>query len=555
MIIKLSLIFLITICAAILLAKYIKFISYGHHRARFRVSGLLESRILSECGIQEGYQTWQGYLLSALYISLVALVISFFVFVFQGHLPLNPQGYSGLSLSFAFNIAVSFVTTTNWQEYQGEITLSHLSHMILTVVAFVSTTTGMCCGIALIKALCTERSHDRSVDDFGNFWVDFIRILLFVLFPTCLIIALIFIACGIVQNFSEYTSIVTLAGAKQIIPQGPIAAFESISIFGVNGGGLFGANSGHPFENPTPLTNLLQMILMLVIPSSIIFLYGEIIGKTSHAWLIIVLVNILLFIGVINAFEGNMNIAEPGYVNVNMEGKEQRFGVVDTTIFHCLAAATSGASSGNIESFNPKSHIVFLSTILFGGAILGGAGSGICNLLIFVIMAVFFAGLMSGRTPRFLGRSVGFAEVRLITIYFVVTQCILMTCMTFSLLNGGLASSVNSESFIAVKQIAFTYAASMSNNGMGLGDYIANDTFLNLSTAGCMLLGRIAVILCAFKVVDSLCRKKIMDAGIHDVQVDHWFFAFLIFFAMFQDFLVFIPIIIMGPVMEFVVYR
>ncbi|MBV8830979.1 MAG: potassium-transporting ATPase subunit KdpA, partial [Acidobacteriaceae bacterium] len=385
----------------------------------------LEMLVYRLTGVHEGTeQRWTQYTAALIAFSIFSFLFTYAFQRLQGMLPLNPQhfGAGQVTPDLAFNTAVSFITNTNWQAYSGESTLSYLVQMAaLTVQNFASAAAGIAVAIAVTRGFARQQ-----VNSLGNFWVDVTRSVLYILLPISLVAALIFCSQGVIQNFHSYTVAQTIEGAKQVIAQGPIASQEAIKMLGTNGGGFFNANSAHPFENPTPLTNLLQMILIFLIPAGLIYTFGVMVGDTRQGWAIFAACSVMFLIGVFACYwaeaKGNPNFAKIGVETANMEGKEARFGIAATALFATVTTdASCGAVNGMHDSFTPLGGLVPLFNIETGEVIFGGVGAGLYGILLYAILAVFISGLMVGRTPEYLGKKIEGKEVKMAMIALIAT--------------------------------------------------------------------------------------------------------------------------------------
>ena len=551
MLLELALIIIFAIALAVPLSKYVNFVLNGGMNYKYQAVRTFEKHLFQSCAVELHQQNWKSYLSAVLSISLISFVFGIICLMLQNYLPLNPQNLDGVPWSLALNISTSYVTATNWQAYAGETTLSYFSQCVLTMLAFISTGVGISTAIAMVRGITTQ-NQELEGHVFGNFWIDFLRTIIFILLPLCIIASLIFISQGVIQNFAEYTKIHTLDNMMHTIAQGPVAAQESIKLIGVNGGGFFGVNSAHPYENPTGFSNFFQMLLMLLIPCSLALIYADMVNKKMHGWVIISFMTALLVLSAYTIVQSELSLEA---MTANIEGKETRFGIQSSALYMAFCSVTSGSANSALMSYNPESVIYILTSMLFGGAIFGGAGAGLLNLLLFVLMAVFLAGMMAGRAPKFLGKTIEFPEIKFITIFLVVYQCLIVSMLSLAILNTNLTDSINSKESLAITQLAISYASTMVNNGLGFGSFDTNNIFLNLTLAFNMIVGRLTLVYCMFRVADSLSNKRSIENRLEEVQTDNWFFAFLIFFAMLNDFLVFVPTIIIGPVIEFLITR
>ena len=402
------------IVLAPVLGKYMGKVFMGESHIIKPVFGWLERMVYKTTGIDSTEEmNWKKYTYSLLLFNLFGLVLLFLLQLFQGYLPVNPEGLPNVSWHLAFNTAVSFVTNTNWQSYSGENTLSYLVQMLgLTVQNFVSAGTGIAAVLALIRGLTRN-----TTDKLGSFWVDLTRSVVYVLLPLAIILSFALVGQGVVQTFSHYVHATTLQGAEQVIPVGPAASQIAIKQLGTNGGGFFNANSAHPFENPTPFSNFLEMFALIIISAGLVFTYGYFVKSKRQAWTIFITMLILFTAGLsISLWSeyGNNNILN---VTGSMEGKETRFGVMNSVLWSVATTATScGAVNSMHDSLSPLSGMVSMFNIMLGEVIFGGVGSGLYGMVIFIILTVFIAGLMVGRTPEFLGKKVEAFEVKMAII-------------------------------------------------------------------------------------------------------------------------------------------
>jgi K+-transporting ATPase ATPase A chain len=467
-------------------------------------------------------QHWTGYALATLAFSVAGLVFLYAILRLQAYLPFNPQGLANVPADLAFNTAVSFVTNTNWQSYAGETTLSYFSQMAgLTMHNFVSAATGIALAIALIRGFAR-----RSAKTVGNFWVDLVRATLYVLLPLALVMALVLIGQGVPQNFSAYTAVTTFEGLKQTIAQGPVASQEAIKMLGTNGGGFFNANSAHPFENPTALTNFIELWSILAISAALTHTFGRMVGNTRQGWAIFAVMGLLWLGGqAVCTFAEYQPSAKLAALQVdqtssgfqaggNMEGKEVRFGIVNSTLW---AVATTDASNGSVnamhDSFTPLGGLVPLFNIELGEIVFGGVGSGLYGMLLFAIVAMFVAGLMVGRTPEYLGKKLEAREVKMAILAILVTPlATLIPAAIASVTPAGLAG-LNNAGPHGFSEILYAFSSAAGNNGSAFAGLSANTLFYNLALAVAMLLGRFFWIVPMLAVAGSLAAKKIVPAS------------------------------------------
>src|SRR5277367_4334420 len=479
---------------------------------------------------EEAEQRWTQYAASLLSFSIFGFLLVYLLQRAQGHLPFNPQhfGTPVMSPDLAFNTAVSFLTNTNWQAYSGESTLSYFVQMAaLTVQNFVSAAAGLAIAIAVIRGFA--RNEVRTL---GNFWVDMTRATLYVLLPISFLGALFLCSQGVIQNLKPNTTITTVEGAKQVITQGPVASEEAIKEFGTNGGGFFNANSAHPFENPTPLSNLFEMWLLLVIPAALTYTFGKMVGDTRQGWAIFAAFTVMFLIGVFVCYgfeqAGNPNLAKLGVQTTatatqaggNMEGKEVRFGVANSALFTTVTTDTStGAVNNTHDSLLPIAGLVPMLNMMTDIVVFGGVGAGMYGILIYCIIAVFIAGLMVGRTPEYLGKKLEQKEVKMAMLAIIVTSaCILVfsaisTQAVFAAKGywnapGAAIANINNSGPHGFAEILYAYTSATGNNGSAFGGINANTPWYNFTLGLAMLIGRFLFLIPILAAAGSLAAKK-----------------------------------------------
>ena len=435
---------------------------------------------------------WKTYTFALLAFNLAGFVLLFAILLFQGALPLNPQGLPGMEWSLAFNTAISFVTNTNWQSYSGEASLSYLSQMAgLTVQNFVSAATG----IAVLIAFCRGIGR-RSTQHLGNFWADMTRATLYGLLPLCIVLALFLVWQGVPQTFAHYVDALTLQGTDQTIPLGPAASQIAIKQLGTNGGGFFGVNSAHPFENPTAWSNLFELVSIILIPVALVFTFGHYVKDMRQSRAIVACMFVLFLIGGATAlwaeYQPNpaLNMASVEQT-APMEGKETRFGTTATVLW---ATATTAASNGSVngmhDSLNPLSGMVALANMMVGEVIFGGVGAGLYGMLLNVLIAVFLAGLMIGRTPEYLGKKLQAREVKLLVATLIVMPVGVLVLGALAASLPGPAGAVSNPGAHGFSQLLYAYTSATANNGSAFGGFSANTTFHNLMMSLAMFIGR-----------------------------------------------------------------
>jgi potassium-transporting ATPase potassium-binding subunit len=526
-----------------------------------RVLGPLERGFYKLAGVDaKAEQHWTSYALAMLVFNLVCFATLFVLQLYQNHLPLNPQGQSGLTPDLAFNTAVSFVTNTNWQAYGGETTMSYLTQMLgLTVHNFVSAATGIALAVALVRGFAR-----RSVKTIGNFWVDLTRCTLYVLLPISIVAALFLIWQGVPQNLSAYTEATTLEGAKQTIAQGPVASQIAIKILGTNGGGFFNANAAHPFENPTALSDFLQILMIFSIPAALTNLLGRMVKNELQGWAIYSAMAVLFLVGVTTCYwaesQGNPQFTALGIdqqssalqAGGNMEGKEARFGIARSTLFATVTTDTScGAVNSMHDSFTPLGGMVPLTNILLGEVIFGGVGSGLYGMLAFAIAAVFIAGLMVGRTPEYLGKKIEAREMKMVMLALLCLPAanIAMTALAV-VLPQGLAGLANAGPH-GFSELLYAYTSATGNNGSAFAGLSANTPFYNITLALSMMIGRFAFIVPMMAVAGALAAKKHTPASAGTFPTDGGLFiALLVGVVIIVGGLTYFPALALGPIVE-----
>jgi potassium-transporting ATPase potassium-binding subunit len=541
----------------------------------------IELALYKVTGIDENHEMrWTEYSFAMLLFSLVTLLATYAIERLQHFLPLNPQGLPGVPADLAFNTAISFTTNTNWQSYVPEVTMSYLTQMLtLAYHNFFSAAVGIALAIAFIRGIARHESKT-----IGNFWVDTTRVSLWILLPGCLIYALLLVSQGVVQNFRPYDQaklvqpqIVTTTGADgksvtqtittQSIAQGPVASQEAIKMLGTNGGGFFNANSAHPFENPTPISNLLQMISIFLIPAGLTVTLGTMTKKPAHGWAVFAAMAALFFVGVFVAYyaEAQPNPLlhsavlhvdqqkSPLQAGGNMEGKEVRFGIAGSALF---ATVTTDASCGAInsahDSFMPLGGMVPLVNIMLGEVIFGGVGSGLYGMLIFVILAVFIAGLMVGRTPEYLGKKIEAFDVKMAMLYTLIFPLSILSFSAISLLMPtlGLSSLLNAGPH-GLSEILYAFTSATGNNGSAFAGLNANTHWFNLSLGAAMLIGRFLMIVPMLAIAGNLAQKKLVPPSLGTFPVHTPLFTVLLIGTIvIVGALTFFPALTLGPVLE-----
>ncbi len=492
--------------------------------------------------------SWKQYACALLVFNLLGFLAVFILMLTQAALPLNPQGVTGTSVLLALNTAVSFMTNTNWQAYSGEAALSYLTQMVgLGVQNFVSAATGIAVMVALARGIA--RKQGTSV---GNFWVDLTRSTLYILLPLSLLLAIILISQGVVQSFGSYVQTTTLEGRSQMIPLGAAASQIAIKQLGTNGGGFFGVNSAHPFENPTPFSNFLQVFSILMLPAALTYTYGKIVGSVKQGWTLFaaMLVVLLIVLGVSLWSETQYNsVLQTAH---QMEGKEQRFGVANSMLW---GMTTTVASNGSVnamhDSFSPLAGGMAMLNMMLGEVIFGGVGAGMYGMLMFVVITVFIAGLMVGRTPEYLGKKIEAFEVQMAMVAILAPSAVILIGTMIAVLIPQGLSSLNNQGPHGFSEILYAFTSAAGNNGSAFGGLTVDTPFYNIALSLGMLIGRFGVILPALAIAGSLVGKKYTPPSLGTFPTDKPLFVVLLLAVIgIVGALTFFPALSLGPIVE-----
>ena len=513
------------------------------------VLGWLESLTYLAGGVDRREEMgWKTYARHLLIFNFVGIVFVFLIQLFQASMPLNTQNLQNVNWHSALNTAISFVTNTNWQGYSPEVTMSYLTQMLaLTVQNFLSAATGIVVAIALIRGFAR-----RSSFTIGNFWVDLTRATVFVLLPLSILFAFVLVAQGVVQTFSPYLNAIGLEGAKQVIALGPAASQISIKMIGTNGGGFFNANSAHPFENPTPLTNLLQMFAIFLIPAGLTYVFGSMVSARRQGWALFsaMFVMFLLGLGLSLASEYAKNpVLQRAAV---MEGKETRFGVMNSVLFSVVTTdASCGAVNAMHSSLSPFSGAVTMFNIAVNEVIFGGVGSGLYGMLLFALLTVFLAGLMVGRTPEYLGKKIESWEMKMVIISILAPSAVVLLGAGFSVVAPAALASLSNKGPHGLSEILYSFISSAGNNGSAFAGLNANTLWYNLLLGLSMLVGRFLILLPALAVAGSLAQKKYSPPSGGTFQTDTPLFVLLLIgVIVIEVALTFVPALSLGPIVE-----
>jgi len=532
-----------------IIGNYMYKVFSGEKHFMLPVLGWLERLTYKFSGVNSDEETnWKSYTFGLLLFSFIGFVFVFLIQVFQSHLPLNPANLPNVSWHSAFNTSVSFMTNTNWQGYAGETTLSYFVQMIgLTVQNFVSAAAGIAVLLALIRGIAR-----KTTDKLGNFWTDLTRITLYVLLPLSILFAIVLVGQGVVQNFKHYETVQTLQGAQQVIPMGPAASQIVIKQLGTNGGGFFNSNSSHPFENPTPFSNLLEMLFLLLIPAALTFTYGKMVGSTRQGWTIFSAMLILLIAGLSISLYAEYS-ANPVFGHLHlMEGKETRFGIVNSVLWStCTTAVSNGSVNAMHDSLSPIAGMIAMINLMLGEIIFGGVGSGLYGMVVFIIITVFIAGLMVGRTPEYLGKKIEAFEVQMAIIAILLPNLVIQLFSAWASVSTYGLSSLNNAGPHGFSEILYAYSSAAGNNGSAFAGLNANTIFYNITLGFGMLIGRFGVIIPVMAIAGSMARKKVTPLSAGTFRTDNGLFiGLLIAVILIVGGLTHFPALALGPVVE-----
>lgn len=538
---------------ALVLGEYMAKVFKGEKTLFSSILRPFEKLIYKLFGIDETLEMdWKAYSFSLIIFNILGIIALFLLQEIQHLLPFNPQGFGPLRWDSALNTAVSFVTNTNWQSYSGEATMSYLTQMLgLTVQNFLSAAVGISVAIAFIRAFTR-----KTTSDIGNFWVDLTRGIIYILLPLAILYSLIFVSQGIIQNLNNYTHVHTIQGAGQVIPQGPVASQESIKFLGTNGGGFFNTNSAHPYENPTALTDYMEILGLLMIAAAFPFTFGVMLNKRKQGWAIFIAMMILYLLGLGVAlwseFHGNPLLSKLGVQNgLNMEGKEVRFGILNSTVFAQSTTVTScGAVNAMHDSLMPLTGLILMFNMMIGEVIFGGVGTGFVGMLLYAILTMFLVGLMIGRTPEIFGKKLEPYEMVMAVIAVILPSIIQLTFSAIAATHPIGLSSLNNPGPHGLSEILYAFASSTGNNGSAFAGLNANTPFYNLSLAFAMLVGRFATIIPSLAIAGSLLRKRFVPEEAKFPTTGPLFIAMLISVVIIVGALTFFPALVLGPILE-----
>ncbi|MFA5903574.1 MAG: potassium-transporting ATPase subunit KdpA [Desulfobacula sp.] len=515
----------------------------------FRFFEPVESFLYRVSGVDaKAEMHWTRYLGALLLLNLWGFLIVFLLQIFQAYLPFNPQHLTGVEPFLAFNTAVSFMTNTNWQAYSGESTLSYLVQMLgLTVQNFLSAATGMGVLLALSRGIIRKNSGT-----IGNFWSDIVKTTLYILLPLSFIMAVFLVSQGVVQTFSAYQNVQTLAGTEQIIPLGPAASQIAIKQLGTNGGGFFGVNSAHPFENPTPFSNFFEMLAILLIPTAQVFAFGRLIHNRKHAFALFGVMAFLLIAGFGVAWYSESASAHFAGVAQLLEGKEVRFGVMNSNLWETLTtAASNGSVNAMHDSMSPLAILVGMFNIMSGEVIFGGVGAGLYGMFLFVMLTIFLVGLMVGRTPEYLGKKIDAKEMRWTMAGILIPNLTILIGAALAICIPSAAASILNAGPHGLSEIAYAFSSAAGNNGSALAGLNVNTPFYNSALSICMLLGRFGIIVPVLAIAGCLARKSTIAESDGTFHADNIMFAAILLISiLIVGALTFVPMLLLGPVTE-----
>ncbi len=531
-----------------LLGRFCYSILTGRGAKVLRPFRILERLTYKICGIDADVEMgWKQYASALLLFNLGGFVVVYLLQMLQQFLPLNPQNLSAPSWHLAFNSAVSFVTNTNWQAYAGETTLSYLTQMVgLTVQNFVSAATGIAAMAALARGISRKTSGTL-----GNFWTDMTRSTIHILLPLAVIWTLILVGQGVVQNLEGYQSATTIEGKEQVLPMGLAASQIAIKQLGTNGGGYFNSNSTHPYENPTPISNWFEALAILMLPAALVYTFGLMVGSRKHAWVLygVMMLMLIVLIG-ISAYAEFSNNSALGVAH--LEGKETRFGIVNSIIWsNFTTVASNGSVNAMHSSLSPIAGGIAMFNIMLGEIIFGGVGAGMYGMILFVLLAVFLAGLMVGRTPEYFGKKIEALEMRWTTIPIILPSALILIGAAIACSTSAGLSSLANRGPHGLSEILYAFTSASGNNGSAFAGLNANTPFYNITLGLCMLLARFGVILPVLIVAGSLANKKStpMTAGSFSTE-GMTFGLILIATILIVGALTFFPVLALGPIIE-----
>ncbi|MGA2409168.1 MAG: potassium-transporting ATPase subunit KdpA [Candidatus Binataceae bacterium] len=561
LIIQLTIFSILVTLLSIPLGLYMARVFAGEHTFLDPVMKPVERLIYRVCGVNPAAeQTWTEYAIAMLLFSAAGMLLLYLIERLQFYLPFNPQGFTAVAPDLSFNTAASFTTNTNWQAYAGESTMSYFTQMAgLAFHNFTSAAAGIAVAIAVIRGFVR-----RSGKTLGNFWFDLTRAILWILLPVCVVLTIVLVAQGVPENLSPYKQVKTVEGTVQTIPEGPVASQETIKEFGTNGGGFFNVNSSHPFENPTPLSNLIELILIFAIGAGLTHTFGQMAGDRKQGWALFGAMAILFLVGAVAATvaeqRGNPNFAAMGINQSaqasqsggNMEGKEVRFGIVNSALWATVTTDTScGAVNAMHDSFTPLGGLIPLLNIQIGEIIFGGVGSGLYGMLVMAVLAVFIAGLMVGRTPEYLGKKIEGREMKLAMLFILIFPTVILIPAGVAVVTKAGLAGISNPGPHGFSQILYAFSEASANNGSAFAGLNANTPFYNVTLGVVMLFGRFMMKVPVLALAGSLVAKRTVPPSAGTFPTNGGVFVILLIgIILIVAALTFFPADALGPIVE-----
>lgn len=538
---------------ALILGEYMAKVFKGEKTLLSFILQPIEKLLYKLFGVDETTEMdWKAYSFSLIIFNVLGIIALFALQELQHLLPFNPQGLGMVRWDTAINTAVSFVTNTNWQAYAGEGTLSYLTQMLgLTVQNFVSAAVGIAVVVALLRAFM-----NKEIKTIGNFWVDLTRAIVYILLPLSILYSLVFVSQGVIQNLNPYVKAHTIQGVEQTIAQGPVASQEAIKILGTNGGGFFNANSAHPYENPTPLTDYMQILGLLIISAALPFTFGVFLNNRKQGWAIFMAMAILYLLGLGVAlwseYHGNPILSKFGIQHgLNMEGKEVRFGILSSVLFgHSTTVTSCGAVNAMHDSMMPITGLIFMFNMMVGEVIFGGVGSGLVGMILYAILTMFLVGLMIGRTPEIFGKKLEPYEMVMAVIALILPSVVQLIFGAIAATHGFGLSSLNNAGPHGLSEIIYAFASGAGNNGSAFAGLNANTPFYNLSIAFAMLVGRFGTLIPSLAIAGSLIQKRFVPDEAKFPTASPLFVVMLVSVVIIVGALTFFPVMVLGPILE-----
>lgn len=551
--VQLALFLTILTFVALILGEYMAKVFKGEKTLLSFILKPIEKLLYKLFGVDETAEMdWKAYSFSLIIFNILGVIAIFALQELQHFLPFNPQGLGIVRWDTAINTAISFVTNTNWQAYAGEGTLSYLTQMLgLTVQNFVSAA----CGIAVVVALLRAFTN-KEIKTIGNFWADLTRAVIYILLPLSILYSLIFVSQGVIQNLNPYVKAHTVQGVEQTIAQGPVASQEAIKILGTNGGGFFNTNSAHPYENPTALTDYMQILGLLVISAALPFTFGILLNNRKQGWAIFMAMAILYLLGLGVAlwseFHGNPILSKFGIQHgLNMEGKEVRFGILSSVLFgHSTTVTSCGAVNSMHDNMMPITGLIFMFNMMVGEVIFGGVGSGLVGMILYAILTMFLVGLMIGRTPEIFGKKLEPYEMIMAVIALILPSVVQLTFGAIAATHGFGLSSLNNAGPHGLSEIIYAFASGAGNNGSAFAGLNANTPFYNLSIAFAMLVGRFGTLVPSLAIAGSLIQKRFVPDEAKFPTASPLFVVMLVSVVIIVGALTFFPVMVLGPILE-----